>query len=302
MKAHVNTSLSIAPGIHEAVLNSLRDQICLIDTSGIIYFTNKEWNRFVITNGGTLSGTGIGTSYLKQSEKEPEVYQGLQAILAGETDCFNFEYPCHSPFQKRWFLMQATPLQPNNKEAIEGVVIRHVEITKQKLLELQLKEYADKDSLTSLFNRRFFEEQLSKEVSLALQKGTYLSLLYIDTDDFKEINDAYGHPAGDHVLKQLALKIAAVARSSDTVARIGGDEFAILLPDTNKAELEIIANRLSRDIQQLKIQEQNSQFDVTVSIGGKSFVSDFPPNSMVEWADKALYLAKDRGKNQVVII
>lgn len=197
--------------------------------------------------------------------------------------------------------MQATPLQAN-EAALTGVVIRHVDITKQKLLELQLKEYAEKDPLTSLFNRRYFEEQLSKDISLALQKGTYLSLLYIDIDNFKDINDAYGHPTGDQVLKQLALQIAAAGRSSDTAARIGGDEFAMLLPDTNKTELELRANRLISDIQQLKIQEQGHPIPVTVSIGGKSFIDDFPINSMGKWVDKALYSAKQKGKNQVVIL
>ena len=301
MKVHVDTFLSMDSKISESILNSLRDQICLIDQTGMICFVNEEWNRFAVSNGAILSSCGIGTDYFQQCEQEPAVYQGLQAILAGEADCFNFEYPCHSPSTKRWFLLQATPLQPNEK-AIEGVVIRHVDITKQKLLELQLKEYAEKDSLTSLFNRRYFEEQLTKEVSLALQNGTHLSLLYIDTDNFKEINDTHGHPIGDQVLKELALQIADVARSSDTAARIGGDEFALLLPVTDKVELELIANKLSQNVQQLKIQKQSRLIDVTVSIGGKSFIDDFPLNSMAEWADKALYLAKDKGKNQVVII
>lgn len=301
VEAHIDTFLSIEPNINESVLNSLKDQICVINEKGTICFTNKEWNHFIISNGGTLSNCGIGINYLQQCEKEPAVHQGLKSILKGDTDCFNFEYPCHSPSEKRWFLMQATPLK-TNREAIEGIVIRHVDITKQKLLEFQLKELAEKDSLTSLFNRRYFEEQLIKEVSLALQHGTYLSLLYIDTDNFKDINDAYGHLAGDHVLKLLAHQIAEVTRSSDTAARIGGDEFAILLPNTDQTELEVIANKLIRDIEQLKIHDQNRPIDVTVSIGGKSFIRDFPLKSMAEWADKALYIAKDKGKNQVVII
>lgn len=295
------SSPSREPGITKAILNSLRDQICMMDRTGIICFTNDEWNHFMARNGGTLSSCGIGTNYLQQCKKEPAVFEGLQAILAGDTDCFNFEYPCHSPSIRRWFLMQATPLQ-ENEEDNAGVVIRHVDITKQKLLELQLKEYAEKDSLTSLFNRRYFEELLTKEAILALQQHTYLSLLSIDIDNFKDINDTYGHPAGDHVLKNLALQITEVARSSDTSARIGGDEFAILLPNTNKTELELLANKLSQKIQQLEIQTQGHPINVTVSIGGKSFIDDFPIISMAAWVDKALYSAKDRGKNQVVII
>ncbi|TWT00122.1 sensor domain-containing diguanylate cyclase [Planomicrobium sp. CPCC 101079] len=301
MKASVDTFLSIDSGTSKSILNSLKDQICLIDTTGVICFVNEEWNRFALSNGNALSSCGIGTDYLQQCEKEPIVHQGLQAILAGDADCFNFEYPCHSPSTKRWFLMQATPLQTNH-EFIEGVVIRHVDITKQKLLELQLKDYAEKDALTSLFNRRYFEEQLTKEVNLALKRNTCLSLLYIDTDNFKEINDAYGHLAGDQVLKELALQIAAVSRSSDTAARIGGDEFAILMPNTNKAELELIANRVRQEIRHLKILEQGQPIDVTVSIGGKSFDDGSRLNSMAKWVDKALYSAKAKGKNQVVIV
>ncbi|EMF45532.1 diguanylate cyclase (GGDEF domain) [Planococcus halocryophilus Or1] len=301
MKAQFDTFLSTSSEISESILNSLRDQICLINQDGIICLTNKEWTRFALSNGATLSSVGIGANYLQHCEKEPVVFQGLQAILTGEADLFNFEYPCHSPSTKRWFLMQATPLQANN-QALEGIVIRHVDITKQKLMELQLKEYADKDPLTSLFNRRYFEEQLSHEVNDSIQNGTFLSLLYIDTDGFKEINDTYGHPAGDLVLKQLALKITDVTRSSDTAARIGGDEFAILMPITDKTQLELIANRLNQEIQQLKVQVQDYQIEVTVSIGGKSFIDNYPIDSMAKWADKALYLAKDKGKNQVVII
>lgn len=300
VKAHLNTFLSMDPGISESILNSLRDQICLIDAAGMICFVNDEWKRFAERNGGTLSDSFLGMNYLEQCKNEAAVHQGLQAILNGDLDCFNHEYPCHSPTKKRWFLMQATPLQAN-KEGIEGAVIRHVDITKQKILELQLKDYAEKDPLTSLYNRRYFEEQLEKEVDRALQRGSYLALLYIDTDNFKEINDAYGHPAGDQVLKALAFQITQATRPSDIAARIGGDEFAILLPDTDKAQLTVIAERLSLYIQHVKVREQGCPIDVTVSIGGKSFKDNFPLNAMVKWVDKALYSAKARGKNQVVI-
>ncbi|WP_238323741.1 diguanylate cyclase [Planococcus donghaensis] len=300
MHTHVNTFLSIDPGINKSILNSLRDPICLIDSTGTICFTNEEWHQFEVQNGESFSNYEIGTNYFQHFEKEPAVQQGVQAVLSGETDCFDFEYFCDSTSTSRWFLIQATPLQAN-ASAIEGVVIRHVDITKQKLTELQLKEYAEKDSLTSLFNRRYFQEQLKKEVHYAIQKNVPISLLYIDTDNFKDINDTYGHPAGDQVLKELARQITETTRSSDTVARIGGDEFAVLFPNTSKVELECIANRLSQEIQQLKIQGQHSQIDVTVSIGGKSFTSDLSLNCMVEWVDDALYLAKDKGKNQVVI-
>lgn len=115
-----------------------------------------------LSNGGILSSCGIDVDYLEQCKQEPVVYQGLHAILAGQSECFNFEYPCHPASAKRCFLMQATPLQLN-EETIEGMVVRHVDITKQKHLELQLGEYTEKGSLTSLFNRRYFEERLTMQ-------------------------------------------------------------------------------------------------------------------------------------------
>lgn len=300
MKTHCDNVISIEPGLSDSILNSLRDQICLIDLKGIISFVNKEWIRIAEINDWSLSSCGIGVNYLQQSKSEPIVFEGLKAILSGEEDHFNFEYPCHFQSERKWFLMQATPLLTSGK--IEGAVIRHVDITKQKLLELKLKKYAEKDSLTSLFNRRYFEEQLTREVSHALQKGIYLSLLYIDADNFKTINDVYGHPTGDKVLKELANQILCVIRSTDTAARIGGDEFAILLPDTDKNELEIIANRLINYIRHLNLHAHNQAIDITISIGGRSFKDDISLSSMMEWVDKALYSAKDKGKNQVVII
>ncbi len=114
-------------------------------------------------------------------------------------------------------VFDATYSSSSQEGAIGRLVIRHVEITKQKLLELQLQEYAEKDSLNSLFNRRYFEEQLPKEASRSLQNGTSLSLLNIDTNNFKEINDVYGHPAGDYGLKELAMQMVGVVRSTDSI-------------------------------------------------------------------------------------
>lgn len=299
LKKDCENILSTEVGIEESILDSLRDQICLIDATGSILFVNNEWLQFALRSGETLASYGIGMNYLEQCENEPLLYQGLQAILTGQKDSFNFEQSCHSPTIKRWFLMQATPLQ--TEESIEGVVIRYVDITKQKLLELQLKELADQDPLTSLYNRRYFMEQLAKASDCTLHDGRFLALLCIDTDNFKAINDTYGHPAGDHVLKELANQLKEGTRLVDTVARIGGDEFAILLPDITQVEVKLIADRLLLSIQQLTIHYQDCLLEFTVSIGGGIFTDKMPLTSMMEVVDKSLYIAKDKGKNKVVI-
>ncbi|MGB6408970.1 MAG: diguanylate cyclase, partial [Planococcus donghaensis] len=298
-KRDCETILSTEIGIKESILNSLRDRICVIDLTGSILFVNNEWLQFALRNGETLTNYGIGMNYLEQFENEPLMYQGLQAILTGQKDSFNFEYPCHSPTIKRWFLMQATPLQ--TEEPFEGAVIRYVDITKQKLLELQLKELAEQDSLTSLYNHRYFMEQLAKAADNARHDGRFLALLYIDIDNFKAINDTYGHPAGDHVLKELANQLKKGTRFADTVARVGGDEFAVLLPDITQVEVKLIADRLLLSIQRLTIHYQDCLIEFTISIGGGIFTDKMPLTSMMELVDKSLYIAKDKGKNKVVI-
>lgn len=288
-------------GISGPILNSFRDQICLLDQDGKIVFVNEEWIRFARQNDGDLSACGLGVNYIQACKPNDSVYQGLKAIISGEIEYFNHEYPCHSMSEKRWFIMQAARIRSNDY-GIDGMVVRHVNITKQKLLELQLKEYADTDSLTSVYNRRYFEKKLKEEGERARKNGLVLSLLYIDTDNFKELNDTYGHAAGDEVLKELSRLILRKIRASDTFARIGGDEFAILFPETGTDDLKIIAGRIIEQMQQFKVQVGGSSIQTTISIGGSVFSEDFQMDTMLKKADKALYMAKERGKNQLVLI
>ncbi|WP_112180281.1 sensor domain-containing diguanylate cyclase [Paraliobacillus zengyii] len=288
--------------ISSSILNSIKDQICLIDYSGNIIQTNDEWLNFAKKNNGNLSALGVGTNYMQVAKENTTVLNGLEAIMNGEVDEFTHEYPCHSPDFKRWFNMQATRMK-KNEFGIEGIVIRHIDITKQKLMEIQLKKRVHTDSLTNLYNRRYFDKEFLIEMKRSNRNNSSLSVLYIDIDDFKHLNDTYGHTVGDLVLKEISLVFLETIRDSDTCARIGGDEFAIILPETSNEALDYIAKRIIININKIKIQEEITYpIKVDVSIGGASFSNDLDMRAMLDKVDRALYAAKDKGKNQIVIL
>jgi two-component system, cell cycle response regulator len=156
---------------------------------------------------------------------------------------------------------------------------------------------ADLDGLTGLHNRRYFHEMLAREVARAQRYGRELALVVFDLDDFKSINDRIGHLAGDAVLAETAERARDVVRSADIACRIGGDEFAVLLPEASGREAELLYGRLHRAVSSRPVAEAGS---VSVSAGIAVLQADDEPNTFFERADEALYRAKERGKGQVV--
>lgn len=165
----------------------------------------------------------------------------------------------------------------------------------------ELEQLSSKDALTGLFNRRMFDERLSELWDELNRKNQPLSLLIIDADHFKHINDNMGHLCGDMVLRELAqLLCSQLHRPSDVVTRYGGEEFAILLPDTPLEGAEYIANLLVKNIANYLFSWEGDSFHVTASIGVHSMIPDANAdcNSLVECADQALYSAKSLGRNR----
>ena len=176
----------------------------------------------------------------------------------------------------------------------------------QKEAEAELERLATRDGLTSVANRRSFDETLNTEWRRATREARALSLLMIDVDFFKPYNDAYGHQGGDECLRQVAGAMSnVVKRSSDAVARYGGEEFAILLPATDPPGACIVAERIRAAVEALRLPHSGSTVadHVTVSIGVASVVvtTEGVPTQLVGAADAALYRAKHEGRNRVVL-
>ena len=177
------------------------------------------------------------------------------------------------------------------------------DITEKKQLEGELQRLATTDVLTQSSNRRYFFECARTEFERARQFASPLAFLLLDIDDFKRINDTHGHQMGDQVLQKVARCGASVLRQSDLFGRIGGEEFAALLPGCQPDLAEQIAERLQREIERLVFTAENGErFRVTASLGLTYLKASDPELSAVfARADAAMYTAKRLGKNQVIV-
>ncbi|MCD4719792.1 MAG: diguanylate cyclase [Desulfobacula sp.] len=164
----------------------------------------------------------------------------------------------------------------------------------------KIKKDSTHDDLTGLFNKAYMQDALSQHISLAKRHNTDLSILFLDIDDFKGINDTFGHHSGDIVLKNVAHTISQEMRASDIIARFGGDEFVILMPNTYKINALLISERLRKTIQQKTITIKGTTHQITVSGGVAGFPVDaLKVKDLLNLADSALYRAKGAGKNSI---
>ena len=169
-------------------------------------------------------------------------------------------------------------------------------------LQVALQEQAIRDSLTGCFNRRYLDETLERELSRARREGNPLSLVILDLDHFKQINDTYGHQAGDQALIVLAATLRADIRHEDVLCRYGGEEFVILMPHMPLAKAAERAESWRQKIAEIRVPFGNFELTFTTSAG----VAAYPdhgkmPDELTQSADLALYLAKNEGRNRVVV-
>jgi diguanylate cyclase (GGDEF)-like protein len=167
-----------------------------------------------------------------------------------------------------------------------------------------LRDQSIRDPLTGLFNRRYMEESLEREIARATRSATSVALLILDLDHFKNVNDTYGHAAGDHVLRELGYVLRFRSRSEDVVARHGGEEFLLMLPGMDKIDAVQRAEELRIAISEIQITDGGIDLPpVTVSIG----VATFPDHGhtadeLLRAADRALYKAKNAGRDRVMLV
>jgi len=180
----------------------------------------------------------------------------------------------------------------------------HTDITAQKMVEFELVRQAHTDHLTGFNNRGHFMQQAEHELKRAVRYGGVLSIFMMDVDHFKKINDTYGHKVGDLVLQKLAAVCRDTLRTVDIIGRVGGEEFAILLPETTEQEAIRVAERLRLAIANAKIPLGHGlPLSITVSIGITSLMSkDDNIDVLLSVADKALYEAKNTGRNRIINI
>src|SRR5690348_5097682 len=148
-----------------------------------------------------------------------------------------------------------------------------------------LRQLAMIDALTGLYNRRFAEQRLAAEVARSARKGHPLIVVLLDLDEFKHINDIHGHPAGDLVLQEFAAALNRAIRGGDLAVRMGGDEFLLILPECNHAQLQLVLNRLGS----IEVVWEGRKFAIKYSVGWREYAPGDQPDAMLAAADQALY-------------
>jgi diguanylate cyclase (GGDEF)-like protein len=218
-----------------------------------------------------------------------------------------------------------TPFNEDERRLIHELfgIIKYVEESdarfqelEQRMLTLQrenldlivknrrLSEVSTRDSLTGLYNRWFVMEKIDSEINRALRHGSPMSLLMLDIDHFKRINDTWGHPAGDQVLQAIGKLLRDSCRVYDVPGRYGGEEFCIVLPETKPGNTTVVAERIRRRLEETQLTCGDAAVVVTASMGiaGMDAESEgeiLSPAALIDRADRALYTAKSRGRNRV---
>ncbi|MBN1153927.1 diguanylate cyclase [candidate division KSB1 bacterium] len=223
-----------------------------------------------------------------------EIENKIKGIEAGADDFIS------KPFNKLELLARVKSLLriKHLHDELE-LKIKELEATQRKLYQLAIT-----DGLTDLYNYRYFNEQLYRELTRAKRHNLSVSVIMLDIDFFKNFNDTHGHPAGDKVLKTIAKLLYTNIRKIDIAARYGGEEFAIVLVETNKESASIVANKIKKIVEDYPFLHQETQPNgkLTISAGVATFPDDTDdPDALIKIADNRLYKAKEQGRNRVVL-
>ena len=226
-----------------------------------------------------------------------EVDAAWQAALEGAP--YDLEHRIIVNGEVRW-VRERADLSLHQGGSLRSAIGTVQDISDAKAMELELRRLATTDTLTGLPNRRSFIERMEQELSRFQRNGEPTAVLMLDLDHFKQINDRYGHAHGDAVLRHFASLVNESLRKMDMVGRLGGEEFAILMPDTDLDGARLFAERLRKRLEQSPCPSEQGEISVTVSIGLTLFADqDLSYDPALARADEALYRAKELGRNRV---
>lgn len=198
---------------------------------------------------------------------------------------------------------EALPLAGNETYFLHVFASMVSSVVEHAYNDIHAQMLARTDSLTGIANHRYFHEVLSREIARADRGKTAFGFMVLDIDDFKKINDSYGHPVGDEVIKNLTIRVNAMIRRGDLLARYGGEEFALILPDSAGLGAGVLAGRICIDLASNPVHTADKDISYTVSIGIAIYDGSNPCSKdlLIREADRALYVSKNNGKNQFTV-
>jgi diguanylate cyclase len=300
------------------LLGSIEVGIVVLDKE----FNVQVWNQFMENHSSIVPGIIQGKNLFDFFPEIDEEWFNRKAAPA-----FSLKSPVFIIWEQRPYLFHFNCSRPVTSQTdhmfqnitifplaslsgdVEQVCLVIYDVTNEAVSRLgmqslnsQLEKVSRVDGLTGLYNRHFWEEQFVMEYKRDRRSENSSALIMLDIDNFKVVNDTYGHPAGDEVIKILAEIIKKTTRETDIPGRYGGEEFAIILPDTPVANVEFVAERIRRLVEKCTVVYDEIDIKFTISIGIAGFkLSHKDSTQWLDTADKALYRAKDSGKNRVVL-
>lgn len=285
------------------VIDSLPEQIVVVDDRGRIVTANRTWHNFLRASGRhDLASNFKGAEYLDGAALIPrptdqtetwELLSGIRDVLAGRVSSLDMRYQCNNGQGERWFRVRATPLSGK----AGGAVISHENITQHKAALVHIQQLAHFDALTGLPNRAMLADRAAQDIHRAQRRDEPLGLIFIDLDRFKVINDSLGHKVGDGVLQQVAARLSSAVRAEDTVSRLGGDEFILVLPNTDADGAAHVAQGLL-EVLSAPCHVDQHELVVSASMGIAMYPADGRTyDDLSRNADVAMYRAKRAGRN-----
>ncbi len=284
-----------------AILDSLPGRTCVLDTAGLVVEVNRKYRDQGPTGAGLNTGPSVGDHYVEwlSTTVSKSAALELQGLLSGNRADYRAEFPTSHRRKRAWTEMFAVPLTGLHP----GAVVTHVDITTRKNTETALTKRATHDPLTSLPNRVLLADRLAQALSRASRSKTEVGLLFCDLDGFREVNNQLGHLAGDKLLVTIAKRLRAVCRSSDTVARVSGDEFVIILEDVaGEPEVEEVARRIIEALSEpIELEQGTAKTGTSIGLvisSGVPRAGIRTVENLIRDADSAMYSAKEAGRGR----
>ncbi|WP_168203181.1 putative bifunctional diguanylate cyclase/phosphodiesterase [Marinobacter fonticola] len=283
--------------LFDSMLSSAADQAYVLDLEGRFLYANRALTEQLELELDWVLGrktTDLGFP----ADTAGQIKGHIQEVVATR-QTVRAEVPFTAASGRRWVFEYILVPVVDNHGRIEAVAGTSRDITEHKKASDRVWKEANYDSLTLLSNRRLFRDRLELEIKHAQRKGASLALFFVDLDRFKEVNDLYGHGAGDDLLRQAAARIHSCVRESDTVARLGGDEFTVILTELdNDAHVESTAQKILDELARPFRIHENVCY-VSGSIGVTLYPKDaVEPGDLIRNADQAMYIAKNNGRSQ----
>ena len=304
-------ALDVIPIARSRLIESMQDGILVLNSQNRIVDLNPALGNFVEGNTSDYLGKNAFEVFQPWMDK-------IDLHLEGMETRTELKVP-KDP--SRYLDLRVTPLYDKH-QLLNGRLIVFQDITERKqverrlrhvndrlqtqlieigLLQSKLREQAIRDPLTSLFNRRYLEETLERELARAARESYSVCVLMIDLDHFKQVNDTYGHEAGDEVLKALAITLAEQCRRGDFACRYGGEEFVVVMPNINTDTAYERAENIRQSLNSLSVPYRHHRLTTTISMG----IACYPTNgetreSVLRAADQAMYGAKEAGRDHIL--